>query len=633
MRGIAVLLVVIYHSKLGLFQHGYIGVDVFFVLSGFLITSIILKDLRNNNFSFSTFYKRRAKRLLPALYSTLIFTSILSVFFLTSNQFYAYINQLLGALTFTANLVLPSQIGYFEAAADGKPLLHIWSLSLEEQYYFFLPLILFLCPQKYRLSLLITLFFASIYFCFNWINSNYQDVPFFWRIANASKAEWAFYLFPTRAWELLTGSLCAWLIINRQQISVPIAIKWLSLLVILFFSNMNINNQHPSIEALLVVLATSVILLGKDDWLPNNILVRFIEKAGDWSYSIYLIHWPLFAFSFLSFAGDVPTKVMLILVPISIFLGYCQFTYVETPMRQGKLSQKFSSWKPISLLTTLMIAWPVYFSHFHNKNSEDTFVEIRQTNFGLSSECDNSFNNNGSLKPLCGKPDKSTVAIWGDSYAMHLIPGILVNHPNVIQLTKSVCGPFIDLAPITSLYNKSWAEGCLTFNKRALNFILNNNKITHVVLSSSFKQYLSTDENDFLSDSGVLANDTAYLKQAFIDTFSALKAAGKTPILISPPPRAGFNVGECLERQFTGTLLLKEHCKIDYQVYQKHDKKILQFITEMATQIKTVQLEHKLCDQRWCKTEIDDTFIYRDFGHLSIEGSIKLLSDLNINQY
>jgi len=163
LRGLAVLVVVLYHSDLGLLSQGYLGVDVFFVLSGFLITSIILKALDSNNFLFSEFYLRRAKRLLPALYSTLLFTTLLSLAFLTNQQWIEYLDQLNGALTFTANMVLPSQTGYFESASEGKPLLHIWSLSLEEQYYFLLPIALYILPKNYRLIGISTFAILSLY--------------------------------------------------------------------------------------------------------------------------------------------------------------------------------------------------------------------------------------------------------------------------------------------------------------------------------------------------------------------------------------------------------------------------------------------------------------------------------------
>lgn len=168
LRGIAVLLVVIYHADLGVIMHGYLGVDVFFVVSGFLISSIILNDLKSGSFSFSGFYLRRAKRLLPALYCTLAFTSLLAYAFLTGQQWRDYIEQLIGAVSFSANLILPTQSGYFAGSAETKPLLHIWSLSLEEQYYFFLPLFLFVLPRKWQLPGLLLLLSGSLAWCLSW---------------------------------------------------------------------------------------------------------------------------------------------------------------------------------------------------------------------------------------------------------------------------------------------------------------------------------------------------------------------------------------------------------------------------------------------------------------------------------
>jgi peptidoglycan/LPS O-acetylase OafA/YrhL len=286
-------------------SQGYLGVDVFFVLSGFLITGIVLKGLDNNNFDFSVFYLRRAKRLLPALYSTLFFTTLLSLIILTNQQWIEYLDQLIGALTFTANMVLPSQTGYFESASEGKPLLHIWSLSLEEQYYFLLPITLFLLPKKLRIFGLLFFTLASLYWCFSWVYSEDQyapflwrladvpflwrlaDAPFLWRLADATKSDWAFYLLFTRAWELLAGSICAWVMLRKPTIAIPSLFKITALAFIIFICTVNINNEHPSIESLIIVLSTMVILIGNKDWLPQNVITRAIEKAGDWSYSIY----------------------------------------------------------------------------------------------------------------------------------------------------------------------------------------------------------------------------------------------------------------------------------------------------------------------------------------------------------
>lgn len=365
LRGIAVLVVVLYHSNLGILSQGYLGVDVFFVLSGFLITNIVLKGLDNNNFSFSVFYLRRARRLLPALYNTLFFTTLLSLIILTHQQWIEYLQQLIGALTFTANMVLPSQTGYFESASEGKPLLHVWSLSLEEQYYFLLPISLFLLPKKLRVFGILFFLLVSLYWCFVWIYGENQHVPFLWRIADSTKSEWAFYLLFTRAWELLVGSLCAWLMLSKPTISIPSPVKIIALGFIFISCSVNINSEHPSIESFIIVLATAVILIGDKNWLPQHFLIRSIEKSGDWSYSIYLVHWPLFAFAYLSYLGDVPLIVKVILIVLSIILGYTQFKLVETPFRIGNFRNLFSNWKITIAATTVLLTIPITLSLIH----------------------------------------------------------------------------------------------------------------------------------------------------------------------------------------------------------------------------------------------------------------------------
>lgn len=629
LRGIAVLVVVLYHSNLGLLGQGYLGVDVFFVLSGFLITSIILKTLENNNFSFSEFYLRRAKRLLPALYSTLLFTTLLSLIILTNQQWLEYLAQLKGALTFTANMVLPGQSGYFESASEGKPLLHIWSLSLEEQYYFLLPITLYFLPKNYRLFGLIALTAISLFWCFSWVYSENQTAPFLWRIADSSKSEWAFFLLFTRAWELLGGSLCAWLMLRTKgNINIPKPLKYLALFFIFFTCLVNINNEHPSIESVIVVLSTMVILLGNKDWLPKFIGVRLIEKIGDWSYSIYLVHWPLFAFAYLSYVGDVPTTVKITITLLSILLGYLQFKYVEMPFRVGKFKAIFSSWKVTVSATTLLLAVPIAYSYTAESN-EDEFSHIRRVNHGLSRDCEGSFDENNRLKNNCIKGDKPKIVVWGDSYAMHLVPGLSVKNKQFSQITKSFCGPFIGLAPITNKYDSIWAQECLAFNNNALTYIKNNH-ISHVVLSADLSNYLKFDGANYLTENGVIKSNYQLFIDAFKHTVLELKQLNIVPIVFSPLPKTGFNVGECLEREFGTALLLRESCTINYNEAMHYQQHVISTLKEVENMAKVIWLKNNLCDSESCKVEINNTFLYRDNGHLSVNGSIELLKNISI---
>jgi peptidoglycan/LPS O-acetylase OafA/YrhL len=632
LRGVAVLVVVLYHSNLGILNQGYLGVDVFFVLSGFLITSIVLKGLDNNNFSFSQFYLRRAKRLLPALYSTLFFTTLLCLIILTNQQWVEYLEQLKGALTFTSNMVLPSQTGYFENASEGKPLLHIWSLSLEEQYYFLLPITLFLLPKKFRIFGILFLTFASLYWCFSWVYSENQNAPFLWRLADSTKSDWAFYLLFTRAWELLAGSFCAWVMLKKTTIAIPSVYKFVALALIFFSCIVNFNNEHPSIESLIIVLSTMVILIGKQDWLPNNFMTHWIEKVGDWSYSIYLVHWPLFAFAYLSYVGDVPSVVKIGLIVSSIVFGYIQFRYVETPFRSGMFAKLFSSWKVTIAATVILLTIPVS-SAYISTDTEDEFSHVRRVNLGIGKECIDSFDENAKLKSACVLGNKPKIIIWGDSYAMHLIPGLSVNNKELIQLTKSVCGPLVGLAPIIGKYDSVWAKTCLEFNDDVLNHIKASQHITHVVLSANFSNYLKFDRSAYLTSQGITDVSYPLFLNTFKNTILELKKQGLTPIVFSPLPQTGFDVGECLERMFGSALLLRDDCNVKYSEAQQYQHLVNTALKEIETIADVVWLKDYICKGDSCQVEIDGVFIYRDKGHLSIDGSIKLLNNIDISDF
>lgn len=636
LRGLAVSLVVLFHADLGLVTSGYLGVDVFFVVSGFLITSIILKGISANNFSFSAFYLRRAKRLLPALYCTLAITALFAYWFIAGTQWNDFIAQLIGSLTFSSNLVLPTQVGYFESSAEGKPLLHIWSLSLEEQYYFFLPLLLFFTPKSKQFVVLLLLTLGSIVWCFSWASSGSGATPFLWRFFDVTISESAFYLFPTRAWELLAGSLCAWLMINNP-ISVSTAVKFGSLLTIIIVSCIGLDPIHPRGDALLVVIATSLILLGDSSWLPRSRTADYMGKIGDYSYSVYLVHWPIFAFSYLAYAGQVPLGIKIALVFISLLLGYGQYKYIETPFRYGWNKKSSKTWVWLGLSTLAVVAIPIPMAVSANSNSTKgvkiDFVEIRAINYGLSERCDGWMNNSG-VSPECITGSHPKLAIWGDSYAMHLVPGLANIGHDIIQITKSVCGPIIGLSPIGGEYTEDWAVGCSRFNKAAVQIIVDSDSITHVVLASEFSRYFKNSDGQFLISEGVIKKDRSRAMEAMIATIENLKNAGKIPIIFSPPPRSGFNIGECLERNDTGLVSFRGKCDVlvtDYLAYDREIRSALKYI-ESKTNVKVIWFDDLLCDDTKCKSKIGDTYVYRDGGHLSVSGSEKLLSNLDLIQ-
>ncbi|PKM05100.1 MAG: acyltransferase, partial [Gammaproteobacteria bacterium HGW-Gammaproteobacteria-7] len=194
LRGLAVLLVLVYHSGAGIATAGYLGVDIFFVISGYLITRMVVGQIALGRFRFGDFYLRRARRLLPAAYLTLALTTIAAIYLLDYREWNDFVVQLLGALTFTGNFALWQQAGYFSGAAELKPLLHIWSLAIEEQYYLVLPLFLVFIARRLWLPLAGALALASLALHIHWAGTDPAA---------------AFYLLPSRGWELAVGSLLA----------------------------------------------------------------------------------------------------------------------------------------------------------------------------------------------------------------------------------------------------------------------------------------------------------------------------------------------------------------------------------------------------------------------------------------
>ena len=248
LRAIAVLSVLIFHFNLPGLGKGFLGVDIFFVISGFLMSRVILDSLDQARFSASTFYLRRARRLLPAAWAVLLLTTLAAPWVLGPAALRDYAAQLGGAMSFSANNVLWQQSGYFDSSADLKPLLHTWSLALEEQYYFVLPLVLIWAGQRWRGWLLLALALASAGLCL-WLN---DEAP------SAS-----FYLLPSRAWELILGSLCALPAVRERVRSLPARIDsaWLALPIMASSLIWGWDEVHPRTDALLVCLATAILIL------------------------------------------------------------------------------------------------------------------------------------------------------------------------------------------------------------------------------------------------------------------------------------------------------------------------------------------------------------------------------------
>lgn len=343
LRAIAVLFVLGYHVFPKSIKGGFIGVDIFFVISGYLISGIILNNLEKDTFTFSDFFKRRIRRIYPVLLSVLITSFVLGWFFLMPKEFYELNKHILGGVGFVANFTLWSDSGYFDSLPELKPLMHLWSLGVEEQFYLIWPLLLWtFWKQKLRL-LPIILFILVSSFLIN---------VFFIK----SKPETVFYFPITRFWELLVGSILAY---YSQKKTFSLSIKTanlLSILGLLFIfiaaGKVNKHSSFPGWWAVLPTLGTAFLISSKNSWINSNVLsLKFLVWIGLISYPLYLWHWPIISFTYYTI-GELPYKLDRIgIIVFSFFVSWFSYRFIESPIRFGKSTKIV----PSLLMTSILI--------------------------------------------------------------------------------------------------------------------------------------------------------------------------------------------------------------------------------------------------------------------------------------
>jgi peptidoglycan/LPS O-acetylase OafA/YrhL len=625
LRGIAVSLVVLYHSGIVPIPAGYLGVDIFFVISGFLITSHIIRDIDRKNFSLREFYLWRARRLLPATYCTLSFATLAAYFFLLPTAWPSFIKQLVGALTFTANIFLWRQTGYFEAASITKPLLHLWSLSVEEQFYLLLPVFLLVVGTRSRHLLIVSTMLAS---------------ASLWMYFATVEPSAAFFLLPTRAWQLLLGSLLANAVLKRPDLRIPLWIKVASIAVITVIPFFPIDVHLHRLDSPLVTVATAFLLVSHDEWPRPNLMTRALSSVGDWSYSIYLVHWPLFSFAAIGYLEKIPTSVAATLIPVSFTLGYLQYRYIEQPMRfgwqtNGRVYLKYLA--VASLIIALPI--PIYLYQTSRPVEGIDLTYLLRPNYGLDEACE-YWGADFDDRPQCRLSVNPKVALWGDSFAMQWGAGLAaeLHGVDLIQMTESMCGPIRGLAIVDDgHHSKNWAEMCIRFNESVFNYISDNPSIKTVVLSSAFSQYTNRNGQSFLVGDRLEAVSVEVANEKFLDTILALRQLGKRVIVIAPAPSLGFNIGACIERRANGLFVFgsgRNDCNFSYLEYATTSKNVIGFLKLIyeKSNIEIIWPEKVICGEELCKTQIGETKLYFDGSHLSYGGSVLVAKALNLGK-
>lgn len=592
LRAVAVVPVILFHAGFDLLSGGFIGVDVFFVISGYLIATIILREIQDGRFSLLHFYERRARRILPALFCVVICTLPFAWVWLDPFALKEFSQSLLGIATFSANIYFYLKTGYFDTAAELKPFLHTWSLAVEEQFYVFFPLILLVLKRASRR--LISPVLAAL-FVVSFVLS---------QRALSTDPSASFYLLQTRAWEILMGAFVA---VYATDGSPVVAGRWnnalaglgLALIVgamVLYTGN----TPFPGVAALAPTLGTLLIILYATSgtivyWILSN---RIMVWIGLLSYSAYLWHQPLLAFYRQIYLTEPDVLAFAVIVGMTFGLALLTYHVVEKPFR-GKGSQISTgvvfSFSLVGLVGLLGIG---ILGHMQNGfPARDPQMLRQQQNGGLSLACSGA-----SLDASrCRTAADPHVILWGDSHAMHLGGALadIYSNRGLWQTTLSGCPPVPGYmqAPIKA------AVSCADYNDqvRAAILALDDPAKYTVILSSSMD----------LSE--------PRLATTFQKLITDLKAKGVPVAVISTTPRFA-DVSTCI---IAG---LRAAMGFDACNYNRADILNADYFSNMTRlldrlDVPFIDLTDLFCDAQTCTIEKDGLLLLRDWGHFAIEAT------------
>ncbi|WP_244952294.1 acyltransferase family protein [Ruegeria arenilitoris] len=622
LRAIAVLPVVFYHAGLSWLSGGFLGVDVFFVISGYLITSLLIGDIQRGRLSIVDFYERRARRILPALFVVLAVTTCLAWIWMLPADLRVYSRSLSSVAVFLSNVFFFRNKDYFADEFDMHPLLHTWSLAVEEQFYLLFPLLLlFLFRRGTRTCIigLTVLLLASLLLAQ-------------WTSENEPRA--GFYLIYTRAWELLAGAICAF--VPRQdkgRFSTVLPLLGMAGLLVSYVI-FDRYTPHPSFLTVVPVLGTVLVILFSSQRDPVGALLssRIMVWIGLISYSLYLWHYPLLVFAKIRSVPAPSPLTVASLVVLAFVLSALTWRFVEQPFRrrrEGLFSRRgiFIGSAAISALV-----FSVGVAIFATDGAPDRkalrdldlprLTESLAPNRGLSNEC----NGRMPVPDSCATSESPKVAVWGDSFAMHLVVGLTAAYPKlgVVQLTKSLCAPIAGIAFADRGRTGESPQACLDFSDQVLDYVTSTDSIDYVIVSSPF--YYLFEPGGLAAVDGAMdpAGPQSTVLRNLEKTLERLVSAGKTPIVVSPPPSNGQNLGYCVvNAELRGAD--PDLCDYPFADIQPELLEVAEMLHQLEGRHKVVWLDRILCDaDGMCRASDGSTAYYRDGRHLSKEGSREL---------
>ncbi|CAO3376766.1 acyltransferase family protein [Azospirillum argentinense] len=610
LRAVSILAVLLFHAKFPLFSGGYVGVDVFFVISGYLIGSIVLHDAQRGRFSLADFYVRRIRRILPALFAALAVTALLALFLLSPQELKSFSQNLAATTLFSSNIVYYLKSGYFENAAEMNPLLHTWSLGVEQQFYIVFPLVL-LVLLPYRRPVWIAVLLTAAAASFALSVALVRDHP-----------AAAFYLLPPRLWELVLGALLAFGAVPdfRRRPARELAATLGAALILVSLFALSEATAFPGYAALLPCLGAALLIhAGRSGptAVGTVLTLRPMVFVGLISYSMYIWHWPLMVFARFHKGRDLSTKETLVLLAIIAAVSVLSWRLIEVPFRKPTTETGRRPSKVFARTGWVMagLAGSGLLGHLTNglpqRFADYTPQEIAGREFYKEHTC---FLETGQppeawpgvencrIGPL--KAEAPTALLWGDSFAAHYVPGLQTVADtlpfNIVQYTASGCPPIRDLS-VTARPN------CEDFNSR-VDDIIDRNGIRIVIMAARWEWYMDTNALDL---------------SRLHETVEALLNRGIRIVVLGQSPVFRFR------NPYDHTYFMKSE-----RAYSITGQAADQPVIAATQGARFVDTSDYFCDPDPCKAlplcriRDEEGFYFLDQGHFSAHGSTLIVQSI-----
>lgn len=612
LRAVAVLSVIAYHISTKILPGGYLGVDMFFVLSGYLITSIIWGEAISQTFSIGRFYERRIRRIMPALLTVLMVASGFAIAFLLPLDLKGYSKSLLAGLSFVANIYFWRDTGYFSQLADEKPLLHLWSLGVEEQFYIAFPILVILC-FRLRRSILFPLTAAFVMLSFG---LNVLAI-------RADHDQLAFYLIPTRAWELGAGCLLALaspktVMHHRGLHTVLEAAAAILLIASLCFDESPLGRVVPS--AFWVVLGTTLaIYIGTNrrSRLTRALAFTPLVWIGLISYSLYLWHWPILVFvRYYLTERSLTLAQAAIVVSLMFVCAVLSWRFIERPFRDRSLRiTTVLTWVGMgSAIVSILSVTTLLYNGFPSRFREDS-SRINSA-VGTTFRC--AFNQTipfgaGSACPLSlpsRDPANATVAFIGNSHAQMYAPLVTrilrENHQEGILVSPPACQPMPEFEQSTT---------CMATAAENLEAVEGLPKVRVVILATTWPGYFSESDS---TPAGLIVQSSS--SENFLHSLDklieGLELRGKAVILIGPISPPGWESASIVARQLAFGRKIDEPLFLPESAFMKRQGTSIEHYAHRSD-IVFIRPDQVQCQQERCDYFRDGASLFADYSHIA----------------